>query len=108
MNQGKLDMVKQEIARLNVDILGIIELKRMTMGEFNSDDHYLYCGGKESLKRHGIALRVNRRVQNVILRCDLKNDRIILVHFQGKSLNITVSQVDAPATDAEEADVERI
>ena len=106
MNQGKLDMVKQEIARLNVDILGIIELKRMTMGEFNSDDHYLYCCGKESLKRHGIALRVNRRIQNVILRCNLKNDRIILVHFQGKSLNITVSQVDAPATDAEEAEVE--
>ena len=71
-----------------------------------SGDHYIYYCGQESLKRHGIALRVNRRVQNVILRCDLKNDRIILVHFQGKSLNITVSQVDAPATDAEEAEVE--
>ena len=94
------------MARVNVNILGISELRWTAMGEFNSDDHYLYCGGKESLKRHGIALRVNRRVQNVILRCDLKNDRIILVHFQGKSLNITVSQVDAPATDAEEAEVE--
>ena len=106
MNQGKRDMVKQEMARLNMDILGIIELKWMTMGEFNSDDRYLYYCGKESLRRHGVALRVNQRVQNVILRCNLKNDGIILVHFQDKSFNITVIQVDAPTTDAKEAEVE--
>ena len=106
MNQGKLDMVKQEMVRLNMDILGIIELKWMKMGEFNSDHYYPNYCGKESLRRHGVALRVNKRVQNVVLRCNLRNDRIILVHFQGKSFNITVIPVSAPTTDAEEAEVE--
>ena len=92
MNQGKLDMVKQEIARLNVDILGIIELKRMTMGEFNSDDHYSYYCGKESVRRNGVAIIVNRGVQNAVLGCSLKNNRMTSVHFQGKAFNITVIQ----------------
>ena len=84
MNQGKLDMVKQEMARLNMDILGIIELKWMTMGEFNSDDHYLYYCGQESLRRNTVALIVNKRVRNAVLGYNLKNDRRILVCFQGR------------------------
>ena len=81
MNQGKLEVVKQEIARVNVDILGISELKWTGMGEFNSDDHYIYCCGQESLRRNGIAIMVNKRVRNVVLGCNLKNDRMISVHF---------------------------
>ena len=84
MNQGKLEVVKQEIARVNIDILGICELKWTGMGEFNSDDHYIYYCGQESLRRNGVALIVNKRIRNVVLGCNLKNDRIISVRFQGK------------------------
>ena len=90
MNQGKLDMVKQEMARVNVDILGISELKWTEMGEFNSDDHYIYYCGQESLRRNGVAMMVNKRVRNAVLGCSLKNDRMISVRFQGKSFSITV------------------
>ena len=107
MNKGKLDMVKQEMARVNIDILGISELKWTGMDEFNSDDHYIYYCRQESLRRNGVALIVNRRLQNAVLGCNLKNDRMILVHFQGKSSNITVIQVYAPTTNAKEAEVER-
>ena len=94
-------------ARLNIDILGISELKWMRMGDFNSDDHYTYYCGQESLRRNGVALIVNKRVRNTVLGCNLKNDKMILVHFQGKPFNITVIQVCAPTTDAEEADIDR-
>ena len=107
MNQGKLEVVKQEMARVTVDILGIRELKRTEMGEFNSDDHYIYYCGQESLKRNGVAIMVNKRVWNAVLGCYLKNYRIISVHLQGKPLNITVIQVYAPTSNAEEAEVER-
>ena len=90
MNQGKLEVIKQEMARVNVNILGISELKWTGMGEFNSDDHYIYYCGKESLRRNGVAIIVNKRVQNAVLGCNLKNDRMISVHFQGKLFNITV------------------
>ena len=100
MNQGKLEVVKREMARVNIDSLGISELKWTGMGESNSDNHYIYCCGQESLRRNGVALRVNRRVQNEVLECNLKNDRIISVHFQGKPCNITVVQVYAPTTNA--------
>ena len=90
MDQGKLDVIKQEMARVNVDILGIRELKWTGMGEFNSDDHYINYCGQESIRRNGIAIRVNKRVQNAVLGCNLKNDRMISVHFQGKSFNIMV------------------
>ena len=90
MNQGNLDVVKQEMARININILGISELKWTGMGRFNSDDHYIYYCGQESLRRNGVALEVNKRAWNAVLRCNLKNDRMILVHFQGKPLNITV------------------
>ena len=106
MNQGKLEAVKQEMARVNSDILGISELKWTGMGEFNSHDHYIYYCGQESLKRNGVAIIVNKRVQNAVLGCNLKNDRIISVHFQGKPFNITVIQVYALPSNAEEADVE--
>ena len=92
MNQGKLDVVRQEMARVNVDILGISELKWTGMGAFNSDDHYIYYCGQESLRRNGVATIVNKRVQNVVLGCSLKNDRMISVRFQGKPFNITVIQ----------------
>ena len=92
MNQGKLEVVKQEMARVNVDILGISELKRTGMGEFNSDDRYIYYCGQESLRRNGVAIMVNKRVQNVVLGCSLKNDRMISVRLQGKPFNITVSK----------------
>ena len=82
MNQGKLEVVKQEMARVKSDILGISELKWATMGEFKSDDHYIHYYGQESLKGNGVALIINKRVQNVVLRCNLKNDRMISVHFQ--------------------------
>ena len=106
MNQGKLEVVKQEMARVNVDILGISELKWTGMGEFNSDDHYIYYCGQESLRRNGVAIIVNRRVQNAVLGCNLKNNRMISVRFQGKPLNITIIQVYAPTRNAEEAEVE--
>ena len=106
MNQGKLEVVKQEMARVNVDILGISELKSTGMGEFNSDDHYIYHCRQESLRRNGVAIMVNRRVHNAILGCNLKNDKIISVHFQGKPFNMTVIQVYAPTSNAEEAEVE--
>ena len=107
MNQGKLEVVKQEMARVNIDILGISELKWTGMGEFNSDDHYIFYCGQESLRRNGIAIMVNKRVQNAVLGCNLKNDRMISVHFQGKPFNITVIQVYAPTSNAEETEVER-
>ena len=106
MNQGKLEVVKQKMARVNTDILGISELKWAGMAEFNSGDHYIYYCGQESLKRSGVALIVNKRVQNALLRYNLKNDRMISVHFQGKRFNITVIQVYAPTSNAEEAEVE--
>ena len=106
MNQGKLEVVKQEMARVNVDILGIRELKWTGMGELNSDNHYIYYCGQESLRRNGVAIMVNIRVRNAVLGCNLKNSRMISVHFQGKPFNITVIQVYAPTSDAEEAEVE--
>ena len=107
MNQGKLEVVKQEMARVNVDILGISELTWTGTGEFNSDDHYIYYCGQESLKRNGVAIMVNRRVRNAVLGCSLKNNRMISVHFQGKPFNIMVIQVYAPTSNAEEAEVEQ-
>ena len=107
MNQGKLEVVKQEMSRVNVDILGISELKWTGMGEFNSDDHYIYYWMQESLRRNGVAIMVNKRIRNAVLGCNLKNDRMISVHFQGKPFNITVIQVYTPTSNAEEADVER-
>ena len=106
MNQGKLEVVKQEMARVNVDILGISELKWTGMSEFNSDDHYIYYCGQESLGRNGGALIVNKRVQNAILGCNLKNDRMISVRFQGKPFSITVIQVYAPTSNVDEAEAE--
>ena len=107
MNQTKLEVVKQKMARVNVDILGISELKWTGMGEFNSDDHYIYYCRQESLRRHGVAIIVNKRVQNAVLGCNLKNDRMISICFQGKPFNITVIQVYAPTSNAEEAEVEQ-
>ena len=98
MNQGKLEVVKQEMARVNMDFLGISELKWTGMGEFNSDDHYIYYCGKESLRRNGVAIIVNKRLQNAVLGCNLKNTRRISVRFQGKPFNITVIQVYAEVT----------
>ena len=106
MNQGKLEVVKQEMARVNVNILRIGELKWTGVGEFNSDDHYIYYCGQQSLKRNGVAIRVNKRVRNAVLGCSLKNDRMISVFFQGKPFNITVIQVYAPTSNAEEAEFE--
>ena len=96
MNQGKLEVVKQEVARVNVDILGISKLKWTGMGEFNSDDHYIYYCGQESLRRNGVAIMVNKRIRNAVLGCNLKNDRMISVRFQGKPYNIMVIQAYAP------------
>ena len=107
MNQGKLEVVKQEMARVNIDILGISELKWTGMGEFNSDDHYIYSCGQESLRRNGVAIMVNKRVRNAVLGCSLKNDRMISVRLRGKPFSITVIQVYAPTSNAEEAEVER-
>ena len=95
-------MVKQEMARVNVDILGISKLKYTGMGEFNSDDHYIYYCGQESFRRNGVAVIVNKRAQNAGLGCKLQNDRMISVHFQGKPFNIMVIQVYAPPSNAEE------
>ena len=108
MNQGQLEAVKQEMARVNVDILGISELKWTGMGEFNSDDHYIYYCRQDSLRRNGVAIMVKKTVQNAVLGCSLKNDRMISVCLQGKPFNITVIQVYAPTSNAEEAEVERI
>ena len=107
MNQGKLEVVKQEMSRVNVDILGISELKWTGMREFNSDDHYKYYRGQEFLRRNGVAIIVNNRVRNAVLGCNLKNERMNSVHFQGKSFKITIIQVYAPTNNAEEAEVER-
>ena len=106
MNQGKLEVVKQEMAGVNTDILGISELKWTRMGEFNSDDHCIYYCGQESLRRNGVPLIVNKRIQHAVLGCNFKNDRMISVYFQGKPFNITVIQIYAPTTNAEEAEVE--
>ena len=104
---GKLEVVKQEMARVNVDILGISELKWTGMGEFNSDDHYMYYCGKESLRRNGVATMVNKRVQNAVLGCNLKNDRMISICFQDKPFNITVIQVYVPISNTDEAEAEQ-
>ena len=103
--QGKLEVVKQEMTRVNVDILGISKLKWTGKGEFNSDDHYIYYCGQESLRRNGVAIIINKRVCNAVLGCNLKNDRMIC--FQGKPFNITVIWVYALTSNAEEAEVER-
>ena len=95
MNKGKLEVVKQEMARVNINILEISELKWTRMGKFNSDDHYIYYCGQESLRRNGVAIMVNKMVQNAVLGCNLKNDRVISVRFQGKPFSITVIQVYA-------------
>ena len=94
------------MARVNIDILGISELKWTGMGEFNSDDHYIYYCGQETLRRNGVAIIVNKKVRNAVPGCNLKNDRMISVHFQGKPFNITVIQVHALISNAEEAEVE--
>ena len=101
MNQGKLEVVKQEMARVNIHILGISEMKWTGMDKFNSDDHNIYYCGQESLGRNGIGIIVNKRVQNSILGGNLKNNKMISVHFQGKLFNITVIQVYAPTSNAE-------
>ena len=106
MNQGKLEVVKQEMARVNINILGISELKWTGIGEINSDDHYIYYCGQESIRRNGVAIIVNKRVLNAVLGCNLKNSRMNSVHFQGKPFNITVIQVYAPTSNAEEVEVE--
>ena len=107
MNQGKLKVVKQEMASVNINILGISKLKWTGMGEFNSDDHYIYYCGQESLGRNWVAITVNKRVRNAKLGCNLKNERMISVPFQGKPFNITVIQVYAPPSNADQAEVEQ-
>ena len=106
MNQGKLEVVKQEMVRVNVDILGISKLKWTGMGEFNSDDNYIYYCGQESLRRNGVAIMVNKKI--AVLGCSFKNNRMISVHFQGKPFNVTVIQVYAATSNAEEAEVEQL
>ena len=107
MNQGKLEVVKQEMARVNIYNLRISKLKWTGMEKFNTDDHYIYYCGQKSLRRNGVAITINKRVQNAVLGCNLKNDRMISVHFQGKPVNITVIQVYAPTSNTEEAEVEQ-
>ena len=107
MNQGKLEVVKEEMTRVNINILGISELKWTGMGEFHSDDHYIYYCGQESLRKDGVAITVNKRVCNAVLECKLKNERITSVCFHGKPFNITMIQVYAPTSNAEEAEVEQ-
>ena len=107
MNQGKLEVVKQEMTRINIDILEISKLKWTGMGEFNSDDYYIYYCRQEFLRRNGVAFIVNKRVWNAVLGYNLKSDRMISVHFQGKRFNITAIQVYAPTSNAEEAEVEQ-
>ena len=99
MNQGQLEVVKQEMARVNVNILGMSELKWTGLGQFNSDDHSIYYGRSESLRRNGVAIMVNKTVQNAVARCNLQNERMISIRFQGKPFNITVIQVYAPTRD---------
>ena len=106
MNQGKLEVVKQEMARVNVNILGIRELKWTGMGEFNSDGHYIYYYGQEPLRRYGVAIIVNKKSPKFSSWIQPPNDRMISVHFQGKPFNTTVIQVYAPTSNAEEAEVE--
>ena len=106
MNQGKLEVIKQEMARVNFNILGISELKWTAMGEFKSDDHYIYYCVQESLGRNGIDIIGNKRVWNAVLGCNLKNDRMISVRLQGKPFNTTAIQVYALTSNAEEAEVE--
>ena len=105
VNQGKLEVVKQKIERVNIDILRISELKWTEMGKFNSNDHYISYYGQKSLRRNGVALIVIKRVQNAVLGCNLKHNRVISVRFQGKPFSITVIQIYAPTSNAEEADV---
>ena len=107
MNQGKLEVVKQEMTRINVDILVISELEWTGMGEFNSDDHYIYYCGQESLRSNGIDIMINKRVQNAVLGCNLKNDRMISVRFQGKPFNITVILIYALTSNTEEGEIEQ-
>ena len=107
MNQGKVELDKQEMATVNIDVLGISKLRWTGMGELNSDDHYIYYYGQESLRRNGVAIIVNKRAQNAVLGCNLKNDKIISVHFQDKPFNITVIQVYTPTSNTEEAEAER-
>ena len=107
MNQGNLEVVKQEMARVNVDILGISELKWAWMGEFNLNDHCIYYRGQESLRRNEVAIIVNKRVWNTVLGCNLKNDRMISVHFQGKPFNIMVIQAYCLISNVEEAEIEQ-
>ena len=102
-----MKVVKQEMARVNIDIVGISELKWTGLGEFNSDDHYIYYCRQESLRRNGVAIIINKGVQNAVLGCSLKNDRMISFRFQGKPFNITVIQVYAPTSNAEEAEIEQ-
>ena len=106
MNQGNLKVVKKEMARVNIDILGISELTWTGIDELNSHDHYIYYCGQKSPRRNGVAIMVNKRVQNAVLGCNLKNNRMISVCFQGKPFNITVIQAYAPNSDTEEAEVE--
>ena len=106
MNQGKLEAVKQEMARVNINILGINEWKWTGMGEFNSDDHYIYYCGQESLRRNGVAIIVNKRVWNAALGCNLKNNRMVSVRFQGKPFNITIIWVYVPTINTVEAEFE--
>ena len=107
INQGKLEVVKQEMARVNIDILRISELKWARKGEFNSDDCYIYYCGQESLKRNGISIIINKRFQNSVLGCNVKNDRMISVHFQGKPSNNSVIKFYALTSNAEEAEVDQ-
>ena len=106
MNQRKLEVVKPKMATVNIDILGISELKRTGVGELNSDDHDIYYCGQESLTKNGVAIIVNKRVRNALLGCNLKNDRMISVRFLGKPFNITVIQVYSLTSNAEEAEIE--
>ena len=107
MNQCKLEMVKQGMARVNIDNLGISKLKWTGMGEFKPDDHYIYYCGQEYLRRNGVAIIVNKRVQRAVLGYNLKNNTMISVHFQGKPFNIMVIQAYAPTSNTEEAEGER-
>ena len=107
MNQGKLEVVKQEMARVNINILGISKVKWTGMGEFSSDDHYIYYCEQEYLRKNAVTIMVNKRVQNAVLGCSLKNDRMISVGFWGKPFSFTVIQVYDPTSNAEEAEIEQ-
>ena len=105
MNSGKLEVIKLEMVRVNIDVLGISKLKWTGIGEFNSDDHYIYYCGQEHHRRNGVVTIVNKKVQNTVLGCNLKNDRTVSVRFQDKPFSITVIQFYAPTSDTEEAEV---